>query len=125
MSGIHQVKFPFVRETYSGPLNGEFVDDATVWRPGTRRVPGEYDGGYGYEDETYEADGEGFMVLEVLGAYKPGKYPERTFYLRRFIDPDGKEFGKAKVRVIATTAFKHMAKGYRYTYALPNKKEFL
>lgn len=112
----HHIKFPFVREKYSGPLDGEIVDDVETWRPGTRRsfMQDDYD-----TDEWWEADGEGFMVLEELGSFKPGKYPERTFYVRSFTDPDGKQFGKAKVRVISSAAFKRMLKGYRHSYELP------
>jgi len=121
MNTIINVKFPFVRETYSGPTAepGVWANDLPTWKPGTRREwsEGDYD-----TEEWWVADGEGLMLLEVLGTYKPGKYPERTFYLRRFVDPTGKEFGKAKVRVIATGAFKSMAKGYRHTYALSNKE---
>ena len=112
----HRIKFPFSREKYSGPLDGELVDDVLTWRPGTRRawLQSEYD-----TEEWREADGEGLMVLTELGSFKPGKYPERTFYVRSFIDPDGKQFGKAKVRVIASNAFKRMLKGYRHPYQLP------
>lgn len=34
----HRIKFPFSREKYSGPLDGELVDDVLTWRPGTRRA---------------------------------------------------------------------------------------
>jgi hypothetical protein len=116
MSAVHSIKFPFIREKYSGPLDGEIVDDVDTWRPGTRREwsEGEYD-----TEEWFAADGEGFMVLEELGSFKPGRFPERTFYLRRFIDPAGKQFGKDKVRVIASSAFRRMLKGYRHSYELP------
>lgn len=113
-NAIHTVKFPFVREEYSGPLDGEFVDDAKTWRPGTRVEHGDYE----FSDELWLADGEGVMVLEELGSFKPGRFPMRTFYLRRFIAPDGREFGKGKVRVIATSAFRRMLKGYRHEYSL-------
>lgn len=110
----HKVKFPFIRQEYSGPMDGAFVDGVKTWKPGTRCERGDYE----YSDEQWVADGEGFMVLEVLGAFKPGRYPERTFYLRSFIDPDGRHFGKAKVRVMASAAFKRMLKGYRHPYIL-------
>lgn len=111
-ASTHKIKFPFVRDEYSGPMDGEFVDAVKTWKPGTRCEHGDYE----FSDEQWVADGEGFMVLEVLGVFKPGKYPERTFYLRHFIDPDGRQFGKANVRVIASSAFKRMLKGYRHQY---------
>ena len=113
-SEIHQIKFPFTRESYSGPLDGEFVEDSKTWRPGTRAEYGDFE----FSDEQWVADGEGSMVLEVLVKFKPGRFPERTFFLRRFIGPDGREFGKQKVRVIASSAFKQMLKGYRHQYIL-------
>lgn len=113
MSEVHQIKFPFIQQKYSGPLDGALVEDAQTWRPGTSREAD--DDGY---NPIYSADGEGLMVLEVLGCFKPGRFPERTFYLRRFIDPDGRQFGKEKVRVIASSAFKRMLKGYRHPYEL-------
>lgn len=111
----YRVKFPFIQDEYSGPKDGEFVEGVKSWRPGTRCEHGDYE----YSDEQWVADGEGHMVLEVLGTFKPGRFPERTFYLRRFIDPAGRQFGKEKVRVIASTAFKRMLKGYRHPYLLP------
>ena len=113
-TNCYRVKFPFVQDEYSGPMDGEFVQDAKSWRPGTRCEHGDYE----YSDEQWVADGEGLMTLEVLGTFKPGGFPERTFNLREFIDPDGRQFGKKKVRVIASTAFKRMLKGYRHPYLL-------
>lgn len=115
----HKVKFPFIRHEYSGPIDGEFVDGVKTWKPGTRCEHGDYQ----YSDEQWVADGEGLMVLEVLGAFKPGRYPERTFYLRSFIDPDGRQFGKEKVRVMASSAFKRMARGYRHQYVMNDLEE--
>jgi hypothetical protein len=114
VSAIHQIKFPFVQEEYSGPKDGEFVADAKTWRPGTCVEHGDYE----FSDEQWVADGEGLMVLEELGNFKPGRFPERTFYLRRFIAPDGRQFGKDKVRVISSSAFKRMLKGYRHAYIM-------
>lgn len=111
----HEITFPFVKEEYSGPKDGEFVDDIETWRPGTRVEHGDYE----YSDAQWLADGEGLMVLQVVGRFKPGKYPERTFYLRSFIDPTGRQFGKDKLRVISSAAFKRMLKGYRHEYLLP------
>lgn len=50
---IHKVKFPFIREVYSGPMDGEFVDDVKTWKPGTRCEHGDYE----YSDEQWMADG--------------------------------------------------------------------
>lgn len=116
---IHNVAFPFIKVEYSGPKDGEFVDDTTTFRPGTRFESELEDGNYGGADEEWQADGMGLMVLEVVGRFKPGKYAERTFYVRSFIDPAGRAFGKKNLRVISSAAFKRMLKGYRHEFTLP------
>ena len=119
MSITYKIKFPFVREDYTGPVDGKFIGEHKTWRPGTRVEYGDFE----FADEAWFADGEGFMVIEELGAFKPGRFAERTFYLRRFIDPSGREFGKGKVLIIASGAFKRMLKGYRHTYQLDEEDE--
>lgn len=119
-----RVAYPFALEEYSGPKDGEFFD-GTTWRPGVRFEV--RDSGYLYDpDQVAIADGMGQMVLEVVSRHKPGKFPERTFFLRSFVDPDGRTFGKAKLRVTTTSAFKRMAAGYRHGFeiaAQPTTKE--
>jgi hypothetical protein len=110
----HEVAFPFVRDKYEGPFDGEFAADVDTWRPGTRCETDDD----GYEEE-WQADAMGKMVLHVVGRYKPGKYQERTFYLRSFIDPSGRAFGKDNLRVISSPAFNRMLKGYRHKFVLP------
>ena len=77
------------------------------------------DSGYLYDpDQVAIADGMGQMVLEVVSRHKPGKFPERTFFLRSFVDPNGRAFGKARLRVTTTPAFKRMAAGYRHEFEM-------
>ncbi|AZW24455.1 hypothetical protein CS345_17375 [Bordetella bronchiseptica] len=103
-------------EEYSGPKDGEFYDGKT-WRPGIRFEV--RDSGYLYDpDQVAIADGMGQMVLEVVSRHKPGKFPERTFFLRSFVDPNGRAFGKARLRVTTTPAFKRMAAGYRHEFEM-------
>jgi hypothetical protein len=110
----HEVAFPFVRGTFAA-YDEQGVTELPTWLPGTRLETAD-DEGY---DSEYQADGMGKMVLHVVGRFRPGKYPEHTFYLRSFIDPDGGAFGKDKLRVISSAAFKRMLKGYRHEFALP------
>lgn len=106
---IHEIAFPFILEEYDGIKDGEEFKGES-WRPGTRMCRGD-------EWEVWsEADAMGKMVLEVVSMHKPGKYPERTFYLRSFIDPTGRKFGKQKMRVISSAGFKAMLRGYRHPY---------
>lgn len=109
-----RVAYPFALEEYSGPKDGEFYDGKT-WRPGVR-FELRSSGYLGDPDEVAIADGMGEMVLEVVSRHKPGKFPERTFFLRSFVAPDGRAFGKAKLRVTTTPAFNRMAAGYRHEF---------
>lgn len=115
MNDIIEVKFPFIRDTFE-----EYdVDDGgthTVhnWRPGVESQPmppyGEY--------SDYFADGVGLMTLEVIGRHKPGKYPERVFYVRQWIDPDGNRFGKTNLRITSAANFTRLCKGYAHHFKM-------
>lgn len=96
--------YPFVMDTYDSvsSYDGEIYSE-DVWRPGVR-----YDG-----DEAV-ADNSGSMVLDVISIHKPGKYPERIFFIRTWIDPDGKVFGKKRLRMATRYAFEKLTQGYRY-----------
>ena len=89
----YHVRYPFIR------------DEIDAWKPGCQA-------GTGY------ADAEGQMVLTVVSVHKPGKYPERVFYTRSWIDPAGGCFGKRGLRMTTTEAFKRLASGYRHPYEL-------
>ena len=109
--------YPFVR--YVANLLDE--DDGCPcqnegWRPGCRREVDKNPGGY-FPVESYVADGTGSMVLDVVATFKPGRFPERVFYTRRLVDPDGREFGKPnKLRVTTAAHFRSLLKGYRHDF---------
>lgn len=104
-----RVSFPFYRGIHQ-KADEEGFFDVEVWIPGCRSE-------YVYPDDTeLVADGIGEMVLKIVDVHKPGKYPERVFYTRRWADPDGKEFGVGKLHITTTTAFKRRAKGYYHNY---------
>jgi len=105
------VKFPF----YKGDtvfFNGSELQPDEAWIPGCKSeyVPP--------DDSELVADGEGQMILTVVDVHKPGRYQERVFYTRRWIDPDGCDFGIGKLHIITTTYFKHRASGYYHEYRL-------
>ena len=107
--------YPFVR--YVASLVGDDGCYQTEgWRPGCTREeddPGEP----GYQAWVYVADGTGSMVLDVVAIFKPGRFPERVFYTRRWIDPDGHEFGQTgKLRIATTGQFRRLLKGYRHPF---------
>ena len=86
------------------------------WRPGCTLETDENAGGY-FPEKHYVADGVGSMVLDVVATFKPGRFPERVFYTRRWVDPDGREFGKPnKLRVTTAAHFRSLLKGYRHDF---------
>lgn len=107
-----EVVFPMVRDTVE--LLGEDGPYTTnTWKPGVRFEQTDCFGG------TSEfADAEGLMVLTVVSTHKPGKYPERVFYIRQFISPQGTRFGKSNLRMSTARAFSRMTRGYRYEYEI-------
>lgn len=108
----HSVAYPMVMEPVE-LLGDEGPYQANSWRPGVRYV---IQSPYG--DSSAFADGVGRMILRVVSIHKPGKYPERVFYTRNWTDPDGKQFGKTKLRVTTKQAFRQMANGFRYEYEI-------
>lgn len=117
MSEVITVPFPFVRTTYT-PWNPDDLPTAgpplvvDSWRPGTETLDA-----YGWDALTV-ADGIGQIELTVVGRYTPPGYRERVFFTRQWIDPDGRRFGKRKLRVAGAVAFASMAQGYRYPFEL-------
>lgn len=104
-----EVKFPFVLDTYTR-WNGGDPETEETWKPGCR------DEGCPPDDTELVADAEGEMILTVIDVHKPGHYPERVFYTRKWRDPDGKEFGATKLHITTTPTFKRRASGYYYPY---------
>lgn len=107
---VFELRYPMVLETVSlfdeeGPIQTE------SWRPGTRWA---HTSPYG-DAESY-ADGEGKMLLTVVSMHKPGKYPERVFFTRKFVSPVGREFGSSKLRMATIQTFRRLTKGFRYEY---------
>lgn len=100
--------YPFVRESITlDDEDGSQVRES--WRPGCVHE---------FEENRRSswAHGVGLMILFVVSKFKPGKYPERVFYTRQWRDPDGKTFGKAKLRITTTTNFRSLCAGYRHDY---------
>lgn len=106
----HRVAYPMVLEPVE-LLGDDGPYQTKSWRPGVRYVNQSP-----YGDSAASADGVGWMILRVVSIHKPGKYPERVFYTRTWTDPTGQSFGKTKLRVTTTQAFRAMAKGFRYEY---------
>ena len=118
----YEIIYPFIKcsyELYEDDGEGNYnVEKIDSWRPGCElhmEPCGEYVG-----DEEAYADSEGVQLLEVISIHKPGKYPERVFYTRKWKTPEGKIFGKPGLKITTRQNFKRMLKGYRYDYTIDN-----
>lgn len=109
--------YPFTRSTYTSYEENGPIDEKS-WRPGCYMVP------YGPEEVEYVADAIGQIVLTFIAKFKPGKYPERVFYIREWISPDGKRFGKKKLRITTKQAFRAMwERPYRLEYRMAEERD--
>jgi hypothetical protein len=105
--------YPFVRcvaSTYDVDGPCEFLS----WKPGVvfRAV-----GPYG-EDSEGIAHGLGQMLMTVVSTHKPGRYPARVFYTRKWVNPDGVAFGKTGLRIVTQEKFNRLAKGYAHPFSM-------
>lgn len=113
---VFEVTHPFTLEDATlgydenGPIRGK------SWRPGVRFEM------ISHEDSGAFADAVGKQVLIVVGIYKPGTFPERTFYTRQWVSPRGKRFGKTRLHIMTTQAFRRLIKGYRYSYEVTERQ---
>lgn len=93
---VATVKAAFKREP---PEHGAPFD-VGAWTPGFRAAfspPG---------DARPVCDGYGEVIYTVVDYHiLPKPYPARVFYTRQFKDPDGKVFGKSKLRVTPVYTF--------------------
>ena len=107
--------YPFVRYV-ANMISEDGCYQTESWRPGCNKDTDENAGSY-FPVVCYVADGTGSMVLDVVATFKPGRFPERVFYTRRWVDPDGREFGKPnKLRVTTAAHFRSLLKGYRHPF---------
>ncbi len=105
------ISHPFVREKYSY-AEAEGYSEATGWRPGVRMEAISQDDAAGF------ADGIGEQILTVVSIHKPGKFPTRVFFTRKWRDPSGRLFGKSKLHILSQSAFTCLTKGYRHRFKL-------
>jgi hypothetical protein len=107
---VFRVIYPFVRDEYDS-FDGEGPVRVKSWRPG---ISIEQCDEYGDHDCWAESQGE--MILTVVDCHKPGRFPTRVFYTRRFVDPDGHEFGKGSLRICTLEKFRRIAAKYAVPY---------
>lgn len=102
-------RYPFVRSSFTAYDDGGPYEQP-CWKPGTRA---EY---YCPDDTEMVADAEGAIILTVVSVHKPGKYPTRVFFTRRWRDPQRREFGKGSLRCATVAQFYKLARGYRHEF---------
>lgn len=107
-----RVPYPFYLEAYQA-MDEDGPHETMSWRPGTQI---EDVGPYG--DTANFADAMGGMVLTVVSIHKPGRFPERVFYTRKFVDPTGREFGKGGCKIATAQKFKRLCQGYRFPFTV-------
>lgn len=111
-----EARYPFVRDTFT-QYDGDGPCEMPTWKPGTRAE-------YICPDDTADfADGIGSIILTVVAVFKPGRYPTRVFYTRRWCDPSGREFGNGKLRIATVAQFYILANGYRHDYEIATPKD--
>lgn len=108
----YDVECPYVRTTYDHyDLDGEDYSATTraTWKPGI-----EWEA-CGPEDSEAVADGIGKVLYTVVSVHHlPKPYTARVFFVREWIDPDGKKFGKRTLRIMGIAAFRRRLNGYRF-----------
>lgn len=108
---VFEFPYPFVRATYEAlnlDVDGMSVTEVPTWKPGVRFE----DAGMGWVNA--HADGCGAQIVTVVGVYQPKGFPTRVFYVRRWRNPDGKEFGKGLCRMKTIGAFRSLVRGYSH-----------
>lgn len=107
--------YPFIRTVFVAMPDDEESEPQTspTWRPG---VEHEFIDNFG-STRTY-ADLMGQVYYQVIAVFKPGSFPERVFFVRQWIDPDGRRFGKNKLHVTTTQAFNRLCAGYRHDFEM-------
>ena len=109
------VPYPFHEEFVDIPAEEGMFQTTESWIPG---CDNEYNGVDGY---SLTADKMGEMHLTIVDIHKPGKYPTRVFYTRKWKDPNGKVFGKNSLHICVTEKFKRLLKGYWLDYTISDK----
>lgn len=109
-----EVPFPFYRSGW-----GHFGETKQpTWIPGALLESDDYDA---VMNGIARADGMGVMRIEIVSRHKPGKYPERIFYVRQWVDPAGKVFGNTRLRITTLSGFSYRLRGYREAYRIEDE----
>ena len=95
----YSTRCPFLKSSWNdGDYDGN-LDYRETWIPGTRW---EQDG----DDLLKCADGEGIVRYTVKQIVPVKGYATRVFYTTTYVDPEGKGFGKNRLKIATATVFK-------------------
>lgn len=119
---VFTARYPFTR-TEVELWDADGPSTVPAWRPGARAQV------YTGPDSADPAcHAEGLAEYRVISRHKPGRFPERVFYTRVFITPDGFRFNGPKSRALrwATAArFRRMISGHPFEYVVEPEAELL
>ncbi len=108
---IFRAPYPFLRDTVT-LFNEDGCSEVATWKPGVR------DEWIAPDDTEAVADGVGEIILTIVSVHKPGRFPVRVFFTRRWRSPDGKEFGKNGCRCVISAKFRRLANGYAHEFVV-------
>ncbi len=105
----YEVECPFVRSIYEHWDEDNNLTKVPTWHPG---VDWEMSGP---DDLQAVADGVGSVTYNVISVHAlPKPYHTRIFFVRQWIDPDGKQFGKRKLMIFGIQAFRRRIICYKF-----------
>ena len=107
--------YPFTRTTYDDYEGIDTVglpEQKPTWRPGVEHDQDNYG------NTTTYADAMGEVIYTVIAVFKPGSFPARVFFVRKWQDPDGKVSGKGKLHIPTQQNFRLLTKGYRHDFEM-------
>ena len=108
---VFETPFPFIGSTVF-LFDPHGAIPRRTWKPGVDYKL------HGPDGATADAfcHGWGHRIIEVVSLHKPGKYPERVFFVRRWRGPDGHVFGKTALRITTkATLQRWLRMGHPYT----------
>ena len=107
----HTFSYPFTRDEFT-EMDEDGESKRKTWRPGIRQQ------NTGPETVGAFADSIGQQIVTVVAVFKPGKYPERVFFTRKWRDPSGKVFGKNNLHMTTRSNFIALTRGYRHEFEM-------
>lgn len=113
---IFRAPYPFIRDKVT-LMDEDGYSEVATWRPGVRAEM------ISPEDAGMFADAVGEIILTVVSVHKPGRFPTRVFFTRRWRSPAGREFGKGACRCVTVEKFRRLAKGYAHEFEVSDQNE--